>query len=193
MRQASFFGTGLTIRALRAGDFIDSRAVRIVQTCSRPRDRIALQPGSYGSDTSKGQLSAIDDLLAGPRCDDLETSPRSEWQRRNVSSVLAQFPKTKRKTATGIPAIGWQPIDAVPSGWWDVLETCLGLTTLRSRGLSWSELVSVVRTGLSIEELTGARRAAQNLCAEWLHPGPLQPEVPGSRLCWTSSCHRRHG
>ncbi len=150
-----------TIRALQAGEFVDARVVPTVRTCSLIEDRIALRPGLYGCDTDTGQLGDIEDLLAGPRGEILESSEFLRLRARDIATS-AETNAVDRTTWTP-PVTKWKPIDTVPESWWDVLETCMALTSLRSRGLSWHELVSIVRSGLSIEETGGAERAAENL------------------------------
>ena len=151
-----------TIRALENQGFVDAQVVSVVRSCSLLERAMALTPGHYGADTKIGQLGDIDHMLDGPKEDRVGSPSTPGLLRPEISLAVGQSAKTAKKPPYS-PVVSWEPIGSVPAAWWDILEACLALTNLRSRGLSWEELVSVTRDGLSISEPDQAQLVAESL------------------------------
>lgn len=127
------------LRASRGGEVIDHRHFSAVHDSPSFNASLPVRPGAYGVETALGQIGDLNPETGEAGS---EAGPLPRDLLRDCLRLTRVLPGIERGLPDA-PKVEWIDVDHVDSRWMDLLEVCLALTAVRSRGISWKELIEI--------------------------------------------------
>ena len=130
----------------------DRYAVPLVSICTLPVEDRTAQLRGFAKENEMGHLESTQGSALALGIGRARP-PFKQWV-QSLPSEMQLIPT--------LPKPSWQPVESVSEAWRELWEACLALSLVRVRGMSWEELLGLIRRGfegLGDEDVTTRARS----------------------------------